>query len=141
MKGSHSAAQHPHWWCAGTAVCGSHRDERAPVSQTGPSGLGVCGASSPRGLWIGTLHRNQTTGEVGAGWGGSGERFPLQSDCGSGSGNDVSPVPVLQLVLLEGRSGRHDPGSSPSLGRHSPQVSSGRGLLRHHRRNAGTCYG
>lgn len=144
MRGSRCAAQHPHSWCAGTAVCGSRQDERAPASQTGLSGLGECDASSLRGQRTGTPHRSQMTGEVGAGWGGSGGRFPLQSGYGSasGSGNGASPAPGPQPDLLEGNSGhRCDRGSSLSLGRHSPQACSGRGPLRHHRRNAGTCYG
>lgn len=134
MRGSRCAAQPPHWTRAGTAMCGSHRDERAPA---GRSCSGECGASSLHDLKTGTLRKSQATGEAGAGWGGNAERFPLQS--GRGSGNGASPAPRPQPGL-EGSSGhRCDPGSSPCPGPHHPQAGSGR--VRPHRRNAATCYG
>lgn len=142
MRDSRCAARHPHWSCAGTARYGSHPGERAPVSQTGPSCLGGCDASSHRGP-TDTPHRSQTTGEEDAEWGGSGGRSPHPSDyvSESASENDASPRQGPQLDP-EGSSGhRCGHGSIPVMGRHSCPACSGRGLLHHHRRNAGTCYG
>lgn len=85
------------------------------------------------------------TGEAGAGWGGSEERF--QSGYGSASvhanesGSDASPVPEPQLDHPSSSARRYGRGSSLCLGRHSRPAYSGRGLLRHHQRNAETCYG
>lgn len=60
---------------------------------------------------------------------------------GSASENDASPMPGLQPDP-EGSGGhRCGRGSIPEPGHHSCPACSGKGLLRHHRRNAGTCYG
>lgn len=141
MRGSRCVVRRPHR-SAGTAGCGSHQDERAPASQTGLSCWGGCGASSHYGQKTGILHKSQRSEETGAGWGEIGEKSPHQSDCVSESENGVSPAPEPQPVLREGNSGhRCDCGSSPWLGHHTPPACSDRGLLRHHRWNAGTCYG
>lgn len=71
-----------------------------------------------------------------AGWGGSGERYPLRSGYESGSVNGASPVPEPQLL---DKSGHHrDPGSSLCLDHHSRPGDSG---MDPHWRNAGTYCG
>lgn len=142
--GSRCVARPPHLPCVGTAVCGSHQDGTDPAYLTDLSSWGGCGASFLRGLRTGTLRKSQTNGELGGGWGGSEGTCPLQSDCASVnvSGSDASPGPKPLPDLLWGSSAhRCALGSSLYPGHRSLPGSSDKGLLHHHQRNAGTCYG